>query len=140
MTVMPLKKIVVVDHDRRFGQFCQARLEKEEAEVHIIATGIEALSILPREPFDLLLMEMWPSDMDSLDILGQLRAAGVRLPVIIASEQSELPVKRVAMALELGATTFIEKPCKAEDLVEAVSYALAQTRIEEPCRSEGRAA
>lgn len=91
--------------------------------------------MLAREPFDLLLVEMWPSDMDSLDILGQLRVAGVRLPVIIASEQSDLPVKRVAMALELGAATFIEKPCKAEDLVDAVSYALSQTRIGELCDS-----
>ena len=118
------RKILIVDHEQNFIDFCRTRLKREAVEVQTVPTGTDALNRMETEFFDLLLVEMWPSDMDSLAILRQLQEMGISIPVIIVSDQADIPVNRLTVALQLGVVNFIEKPCKAEILLDSVHYAL----------------
>jgi len=118
------RKILIIDHEQNFIDFCKTRLEKEALEVQTVSTGTDALNLMETKFFDLLLVEMWPSDMDSLAILRQLQKMGLTVPVIIVSDQTDIPVYRLTVALQLGVVNFIEKPCKAEILLDSVHYAL----------------
>ena len=127
------RKILIVDYDQSFIDFCRTRLENEGAEVQAVSTGTEALNIIENEIFDLLLVEMWPSDMDSLAILRQLQEMNVTVPVIIVSAQPDIPVNRLTPSMQLGVVNFIEKPCKAEILLESIHHALDRRTLNCKC-------
>ncbi len=118
------RKILIVDHEQNFIDFCKTRLEKQSLEVQTTLTGTDALNLMKTEIFDLLLVEMWPSDMDSLAILRQIQEMGLTVPVIIVSDQMNIPVNRLTVALQLGVVNFIGKPCKAEILLDSIHHAL----------------
>lgn len=123
------KKILIVDHQASFVNFCQTWLLPAGFELDVVTKGAEALEMVKSQHFELVLMDMWPSDMDSLDLLRQLRESGFDLPVIIACEQADIAVQRVTTAMQLGVTTFIEKPCRSEVLLASVKQAFGQNNL-----------
>lgn len=58
-----------------------------------------------------------------LALIADLRARGVRAPVIVVTAFAD--VKRVKAALNLGAAQLLEKPFRAPELLEAIDRALA---------------
>ena len=63
-------------------------------------------------------------DRGGLRLMTDLRAAGVRAPVVVITAYAD--VEKVKMALNLGAVHLLEKPFRAAELVESVARALAQ--------------
>jgi two-component system, LuxR family, response regulator FixJ len=68
-------------------------------------------------------------DMSGLDLLAQLKAAGVRLPVVMITAYADVGV--AVQAMKMGAADFIEKPCEHQALIAAVRAALADARTHE---------
>ncbi len=74
-------------------------------------------------------MAMGGDDRAGLRLLPALRAAGVHAPVVVITAFAD--VEKVKMALNDGASYFLEKPFRAPELVEA---------IERACQPRGAAA
>ena len=119
------KKILLVEHQQDFVDFCKIRLFPEGVDVKAVLKGADALRCIQEEDFDLLLVEMWPFDMDSLEFLNQLKKLKVAIPVIITSEQVDIPLNRITQAIHLGAVNFIQKPCQTDVLLKSIRQALA---------------
>jgi DNA-binding response OmpR family regulator len=68
-----------------------------------VATGAEAL-VRGRDPELDLLTHLGLSDMDGLEVLGQLRGDGRRVPVIILSARDEIEDR--VKSLDLGADDY----------------------------------
>ncbi|HLP97421.1 MAG TPA: response regulator [Sideroxyarcus sp.] len=62
--------------------------------------------------------------MSGMDLLEQLKADGVALPVIIITGHGDIPL--AVRALKLGAFDFVQKPFKGDDLLDRVRAALLQ--------------
>ena len=75
--------------------------------LEIVETGSHCLERLAAEPFDLLLLDNHLPDMDGLDVLEQIRAAGLRMPVVIITGVGD--DETVARALRAGASDYISK-------------------------------
>jgi DNA-binding NarL/FixJ family response regulator len=58
-----------------------------------------------------------------LELLPQLRKAGVRAPVIVITAYAD--VEKLKIALNEGAAHFLEKPFRAPDLLQAIARVLA---------------
>lgn len=63
-------------------------------------------------------------DRAGLTLIGRLRAAGVRAPVIVITAYADL--EKVKVALNEGASHLLEKPFRAADLLEAIERVHAQ--------------
>jgi two-component system, LuxR family, response regulator FixJ len=61
--------------------------------------------------------------IDGLEMLGRLRAAGAKVPVVLMSGHGDIPT--AVRAMKLGACDFLEKPFPAARLLDAVRGALA---------------
>ena len=61
--------------------------------------------------------------MDGLDLLGHLREARSRLPVVLITGHAD--VRMAVAALRAGAADFLEKPFEVDDLLTAIENALA---------------
>jgi two-component system response regulator FixJ len=64
--------------------------------------------------------------MNGLQLQGQLAQRGLRLPVIIMTGQGDVPI--AVRALKAGAVDFLEKPFRDDELLVAVSEAVAVSR------------
>ena len=69
-------------------------------------SGLVAMSLLEREPFDLIVLDLYLPGVDGEAILSALRAKDIRTPVVLASASRDIE----ATALTFGALGFLKKP------------------------------
>lgn len=94
--------------------------------------GREALSLLDKEHFDLMITDIRMPGIDGLELLEEIRERGLDLFVIIASSYNEFEYAR--KGLRLGAIDYVVKPITEEMLKEVLLR--AATFIEERIRRE----
>lgn len=88
------------------------------------ATGFEALKLLPTEEFDLIITDINMPDINGLELISFVktnpRYSAIPL-VIVTTERSEEDKER---GLALGASAYVTKPFKAEELQEVITRIL----------------
>ena len=89
------------------------------------ATGFEALKALPRQPFDLIIVDINMPDINGFELLNFVKNNDQykSIPVVIVSTESDEEDKKKGMAL--GAAAFLTKPFKLEELQGIVRKALS---------------
>jgi len=98
-------------------------LEKEGYRVSVAGDGHEALALLLRGTFDLVVTDMLMPRDGGLELLETIQRVHPTLPVIIVTAFGDWHSYR--RALELGAAAFISKPLRMSELIAAVHNALA---------------
>jgi two-component system, LuxR family, response regulator FixJ len=69
-----------------------------------------------------LLVDVRMPGIDGLELLEQLAGNEMRLPAIVMSAYGDVPM--VVRAMKAGALNFLEKPCRDQQLWEAIQEAL----------------
>jgi len=85
-------------------------------------TGKEALDLVPKNDFDLVLMDVRMPEMDGLEALNRIKAADPRVFVVIMTAHSNL--QDAVTAIKGGAYDYVEKPVQPEKLALIVKKAL----------------
>jgi two-component system chemotaxis response regulator CheY len=122
------KSVLIVDDASAVRTYVRAALEGApglDVEVHEAVSGFEALRLLPRQSFDLLILDINMPNIHGLELIAMLRRSEhyKATPVlVISTEASERDKQR---ALELGADGFLAKPFEAEALLAEVSRLFA---------------
>lgn len=75
--------------------------------LHTVDSGQACLDALRQNHYDALLLDNHLPDMDGIDVLGQLRAAGLRMPVVMVTGVGD--DETVARALRAGASDYVPK-------------------------------
>ena len=125
-----MSKILVVEDVSNTFNFMREVLVAEGYAVDAASDGVEALERLKREPFDLIVLDIWMPRMDGLEFLARLRAfpCPPRVVVVTVDDTPET----VLAALRQRASSYITKPFKRGELVEAVRNALATSPLAPP--------
>lgn len=102
--------------------FVRAALEEGGVVEQVVeaSSGFEALRILPREQFELAIVDINMPDVNGLELIKFMRGSEAHRTtplLIISSESSERDRER---GLSLGANGYLAKPFTAEELVEQV--------------------
>lgn len=84
-------------------------------------TGKEALELLEKESFDLVIADIQLPLLDGLGFIRQMRSRGDETPVLLASTYMDF--KYAKEGIRLGALDFIEKPYTEEKLSETLEIA-----------------
>jgi PAS domain S-box-containing protein len=120
---------ILVAEDNTVNQRVVVRMiEKLGGRAHVAATGLEVLSAMERERYDVVLMDVQMPDMDGLAAAREIRRRQpTDGPAVIAMTANARREDR-QMCLDAGMDGFIAKPVR----VEALRDALAQcgTRVE----------
>src|SRR5260370_10975284 len=88
-----------------------------------------ALELLRTESLDLILSDVVMPGKSGLELLEDLKKAGVKTPIILISGQAN--IEMAVKATKLGALDFLEKPLSADKLLVTVENALRMSRLEE---------
>jgi two-component system, chemotaxis family, chemotaxis protein CheY len=120
-------RVLIVDDSSATRAYVRAALEGEpdtagasELEVVEAASGFDALRVLPREAFDLLVIDINMPNINGLELISFLRQSEAHreTPLLIIS--TEASARDRARALSLGANAYLAKPFTAEALADAV--------------------
>ncbi len=97
----------------------RALLGREGCIVDRVANGAEALAALGAAPYDLVLMDMRMPGMDGLTATRELRARGIRTPVVALTANAFEEDRRAC--LEAGMDDFLTKPIEPAALRSALA-------------------
>lgn len=108
-----------------------------EIEVVEAASGFEALRMLPRGPYDLVITDINMPDINGLELVNFIRKSEHHrtTPLIIVSTQAGERDRLRGIAL--GADAFIAKPFEPEELRDLVVAFLTRGRRSNPGRPSG---
>ena len=123
-------RILVCDDEPGIRTTLGQILEDEGYEVDTVPGGLDVLSRLvdgagPR--IDALLLDVWLPDLDGLEVLSRIRAAGLDLPVIMISGHGN--VETAVSAVRNGADDFLQKPLSLERVLLTLQKALERTAL-----------
>ncbi|WGM48917.1 putative cyclic di-GMP phosphodiesterase [Brevundimonas sp. NIBR10] len=133
-------RILFVDDDPILREFAQVNLASAAAEVDVAADGIEALDMLSRRRYDLLLVDLEMPRMNGFELLARLRSdpETAHLPVIVETGRED--VDAIDRAFRAGATAFVTKPMNWRLLSYQLRFTLRAARAEAALRDQCRAA
>jgi two-component system OmpR family response regulator len=111
--------LLVVEDEPTLAGHLQKGLEEAAWTVEVAHTASDAWRLLAVNAYDLMLLDLGLPDTDGRDLLQRLRAAGIRLPVLVLTARSSLE-DRVA-GLNLGADDYLGKPFAFSELVARIN-------------------
>ena len=126
-----MQSILVVEDSATMRSLIATTLEGLDVPVKITeaASGFEALRVLPRDAFDLIVTDINMPDINGLELVSFVkkneRYSAIPL-VIISTEGSERDRDK---GLGLGADAYLVKPFEPEDLQEIAKALLAGERV-----------
>jgi len=91
-----------------------------------------ALELLRTENFDLILSDVVMPGKSGLELLEDLKKAGIKTPIVLISGQAN--IEMAVRATKLGALDFLEKPLSTDKLLVTVENALRLSRLEDENR------
>lgn len=118
--------IYVVDDDDEIRSVIRAVLEDDGREVEDFATCEGFLEVYSPGREACLIIDAYLPGMNGLALLANLHDAGHRLPAIMITGSSDVPM--AVRAMKAGASDFIEKPIGRSELLACVDRALDLAR------------
>jgi DNA-binding response OmpR family regulator len=119
-------RILVTEDEPRILAFVTRALEAEGFATDRAGDGAEALELVHREHYDLLVLDLLLPRLDGLEVLRELRHINPELPVLILSARSDLPTK--LRGFELGADDYVQKPFALDELLARVRARVRRQR------------
>ena len=115
-------RILIIDDDPHFLRVLQRILSGEKFVVTATSNPCDAIDLLHSGNFDLIICDLRMPDCDGLNLLQAIRSAGNEIPVIILTAYGE--VDTYLEAMNAGATEYLNKPIKSDELVLVVRNCL----------------
>ena len=117
-----MRRILVIDDDKSICESLRLYLAEEGYEVGTALTGEEGLKRAATGAWDVIILDIFLSDVDGLDILQRLKLAVPDASVIMITAFHDLPT--TVRAMKLGAVEYIHKPIEIDELDAAVQRVL----------------
>ena len=113
-------RILVVDDEKPICDLIDLNLSSAGYHCTTVQDGAEAIAIIEKEEFDLILLDIMLPGADGYDVMEYVRPLGV--PVIFITAKHE--VKDRVKGLKLGADDYLVKPFDVVELVARVEAVL----------------
>jgi two-component system response regulator AtoC len=121
-----VKRVLIVDDDRRTRRVLQILVERLGLESHAFESAEEALAALQRESAALILTDLKMPGTDGIEFMRRLRALDARVPVVMLTAYGT--VEAAVEAMKLGAVDFIAKPFDVDALELLIRRSLEMSR------------
>ncbi len=110
-----MKKVLVVDDSALMRRvLCDIIEQDKRFQVVANATnGLEALELLKKNTYDVVVLDVNMPKMNGLELLKELQKNKIAARVVMASTDTKEGAKTTLDALELGALDFVHKPTSA---------------------------
>ena len=137
----PSIRILIADDERTLRESCASVLGVEGYNITVTGRGEEALDMLRRRPFDIVLLDLYMTPVGGTELLATALAANPEtIAIVITGKPS---VEASLEVLRAGAWDFLPKPftgSQLQVLVGRAAHAVAVARESRALREQGGAA
>jgi two-component system, NtrC family, nitrogen regulation response regulator NtrX len=119
--------ILVVDDESGIRESLSGILEDEGYKTTVSPSGEDCLELLRKSSFDVILLDVWLTGIDGLEVLERIRAMDNPPEVIMISGHGT--IETAVRATKLGAYDFAEKPLSLEKTLILVKNAVEARRL-----------
>ncbi len=133
---MRVTRLLLVDDEVRFVDTLTKRLKMRGYYVEGVYSGQDALDILQKRPFDVVLLDVRMPGMDGIATLREVKKIQPLVQVVLLSGNAS--INTAIEAMRLGATDYLLKPAELEDITAKVDEAFEKKRLEEQKAEESK--
>lgn len=123
-------RILVIEDEAKTAAYLRKGLAENGFAVDVSRQGDEGLERARAGGYDLLILDIMLPGRDGWSILGELRRAGSRTPVLFLTARDAVPDR--VKGLELGADDYLIKPFAFSELLARVRSVLRRTAESQP--------
>lgn len=113
-------RILVVDDEKPICDLIDMNLSAAGYFCKTVQDGLEAIDVIEREDFDLILLDIMLPGADGFDIMEYIRP--LQIPVIFITAKND--VRDKVRGLKLGAEDYLAKPFEVVELLARVEVVL----------------
>ena len=114
-------RILLVDDEVQFVDSLAERLGMRNLDCEAVYDGDQALDIVKKQEFDVVILDLRMPGMDGIEVLRQLKKKNPLIEVIILTGHGT--DKDEELSKKLGAFDYLEKPAKIDVLVNRAQSA-----------------
>jgi len=130
------EKVLLVDDEREFVDTLAERMRSRGMDVATSESGIEALELIDKESYDVVVLDLQMPGMDGLEVLARIKSRQPEVQVVLLTGHAT--VEKGVEAMKRGALEFLEKPIDLSVLAEVIHQAKAEKLILVERDAEGR--
>jgi two-component system response regulator PilR (NtrC family) len=123
-----MAQILVVDDENSMREFLEIMLSKEGYQVAAAAGGREAVDLLKKEDFDLVITDIRMKGVDGLEVLKKCKELHPNTVVIMISAYAS--TSTAVEAMKWGAYDYLPKPFKLREIKGVIRDALATVQAQ----------
>ncbi|MBR8836212.1 MAG: response regulator [Stigonema ocellatum SAG 48.90 = DSM 106950] len=120
--------ILIIDDAAFSRRMIRKFLQADGYEILEAINGREGLEIIRNHQPDCVLTDILMPDCDGFEFLQNLKKEGIKIPTIIITADIQESTRN--LSIELGATGFINKPVKENEVRQAVRQVLTSLPVE----------
>ena len=113
--------VLLVDDEKGYLNVLSNRLSKRSIRSTKAFSGTEAIQILRKKDFHVVVLDLKMEDMDGIEVLKVMKKMAPELPVIILSGHGSQTAAREGV--KFGAFDYLTKPCELVELIEKIKQA-----------------
>lgn len=126
-----MNKILIIDDEINIGILLSKFLTRSGFEVSTCTNGNNALELMTKEPFNLVLCDFRLEDTDGREMLRKIKTSYPDTGVIIITGYSD--IKLAVELIKMGAYDYITKPLYPDEILNTINKAIeAQKVINQP--------
>jgi DNA-binding NtrC family response regulator len=127
-----LEKILVIDDEAGMCSLINTVLSEEGYRVAATQKPQDGVAMLQKDAYDLVITDLRMPKMNGMEILQAVKSVSPAMPVILITAYST--VDSAVQAMKLGASDYVAKPFKNDELCSAVDNVLEKSRLREENR------
>jgi two-component system, OmpR family, alkaline phosphatase synthesis response regulator PhoP len=118
--------ILLVEDEENLQEALKLNLELENYEVTGVYDGAEALKVIHKEHFDLMILDVMLPELDGISVCEAIRLQNNDIPILILSAKNS-SADRV-LGLKKGADDYLTKPFNLEELLLRVDKLVQKSK------------
>jgi len=125
-------RILVVDDERRMLDVLRQALSGLGFEVATAEDGQKGIALYSESAFDLVLLDLWMSELDGMEVMRRIRAQRADAMVVVMTGYAS--IESAVQAIKAGAVDYLTKPLDFDHLEIVLRRALEGRRQTEKLR------
>ncbi|TGE31549.1 sigma-54 dependent transcriptional regulator [Desulfosporosinus sp. Sb-LF] len=121
-------KILVIDDEERMCWALERALSHEGYQVATATRGLQGIDLAQKNEPSMVILDLKMPDIDGIEVLKEIKKINFSIPVIMITAHGTIDTAIEAM--KIGATDYITKPFKLEELKVHVKQALHLSNLE----------
>ena len=122
-----MNRVLLVDDEQAIRLAIRMALRREGMDVTEASDGLEALALLKKEKYQLVILDVMMERVGGYEVLQKMRAAGDHTPVMMLSGKSD-EMDQV-LGLGFGADSYLTKPFHTAVLIQTAKALIRRSQV-----------